>query len=121
MSMNSVKVNRVELLNTISKNRDTHRNTFLEAQKGFREEVIKALDKMLDNARKGIKYSQSVGLPEPQDMTKEYDCAIAMLKMSVDEVIEIDEHEFKQYVLDQWVWKQNWKSVTDVYNAKKSL
>lgn len=27
----------------------------------------------------------------------------------------------EQNVLDNWIWKQNWKSVTDVYNAKSSL
>lgn len=115
MSMQQIKVNRVQLLEKVRANRETHRETFLKAQIGFREQVIEYLDKMLKDAKKGIQYRLHVGLPEPQDMTKEYDCVVAMLEMSVDDTIEISQQEFSQYALDQWNWKASWATTTANY------
>ena len=32
-----------------------------------------------------------------------------MLEMSVDDVVEIHDNEFRQFVLDDWDWQRNWK------------
>jgi len=119
VSMKEIKVQRKTLLDAVRKNRETHRTTFLEAQAGFREQVVSQLDRMLKDARRGLKYSLYVGLPEPKDMTNEYDCVIAMLEMSVDEHIEITNQEFSQYVLDQWAWKAGWETSTANYTSNK--
>ena len=47
--MDSVVVNRDELLETVQKNAAKHRDLFEAAQKGYRREVIKALDEMLQD------------------------------------------------------------------------
>lgn len=117
MSMKEIKVKRTELLDAVRKNRETHRATFLKAQAGFRARVVEALDKMLADARAGIAYQVAVGLPEPRDMTKEYDCVIAMLEMSIDEFIDISQQEFSQYVLDQWTWKAGWETSNSLYTS----
>jgi hypothetical protein len=43
-------------------------------------------------------------MPEPVDHTSDYDRVIAMLNMSVDSEIELDEDQFECFVLDQWGW-----------------
>jgi hypothetical protein len=113
--MNEIRVDREHLLEIIRANRETHRSTFLKAQEGFRKLVIKKLDEMLENARNGVRFDTSVGLPTPQDMTKEYDMVISMLEMSVDEQIDISQGEFKMYVLDQWSWKGGWETSNSTY------
>ncbi len=117
MAMNEILVDRLELLSKIQKNRDTHRQTFLKAQDVFRKQVISALDKMLEDARNGVQYSLHVGLPEPQDMTQEYDTVIRMLEMSVDVAIKISQAEFKMYVMDQWNWKSGWELTNRTYGV----
>ena len=117
MSMKEVKVKRTELLAVIQKNREDHRAGFLKAQEGFRKRVIEELDTMLKEAREGQNYRLYVGLPQPEDKTKDYDRVIEMLRMSVDEIIEITQEEFAHFVLDQWQWKQNWSTTNSMYGA----
>lgn len=106
--MNAINVKRAELIEKLTGNRDLHRKIFLEAQEGYRIQCIAELDKMLQEAREGKRIRRAVSLIEPTDQTKEYDSAIAMLEMSVDETISLEEHDFRCYVLDQWSWKQKW-------------
>ena len=73
---------------------------------------------MLEEARAGKRIRRAVQLIEPTDQTKEYDAAIAMLQMSVDDVINLEEHDFRNYVLDQWNWKQAWTASNIGYSAK---
>jgi len=104
--MYNVTVFRTELLKKIKHNRGAHHDLFLKAQVGYRKEVIEELDKMLEDARNGKNIRRTISLPEPIDHTKDYDMIIAMLEMSVDEKIMIDNNQFNQYVLDDWAWKQ---------------
>ncbi len=103
--MNAIKVSKTTLLATLRTNRDKHRQIFLEAQQGYREAVIAELDNMLAEAKAGKKIRRSVTLTEPMDQTKDYDRAIQMLEMSVDETITLEEEDFREYVQDEWRWK----------------
>jgi hypothetical protein len=113
--MDTVKVNRDELLKAVQSNREQHRNTFEKACVGYRKEVIARLDAMLTDAKAGKRIVQSVGLIEPMDQTKDYDRAIRMLQMSVDETIELSQTEFAQYVMDDWRWKDQFTNSTMNY------
>lgn len=103
--MERVTVNRRELLTKLEQNRKVHRAVFLAAQKGYRKAVVKELDTMLKDARAGKPIRRSITLPIPQDHTEDYDAAIEMLKMSIDDTISIDAAHFAMYVRDQWGWK----------------
>src|SRR5437763_5994184 len=103
--MNSVKVKRSELLTKVKENAEKHRELFLQAQEGYREIVIAQLDQILKDAREGRNIKRGISIPEPQDHTQAYEAIIAMLEMSVEDVIELDYSSFQQYVLDNWVWK----------------
>jgi hypothetical protein len=108
--MRQIKVNKAKLLGIIRKNRDDHREVFLEAQKTFRTAVIEALDAQLKAARsqQPVNLQQLVTLQAPQDHTADYDRSIQMLEMSVDKQIVISEQEFQNYVQDIWEWSRNW-------------
>lgn len=117
MSMKDVRVRTVDLREAIQKNREIHRSTFLKAQEGFRKRVVEELDRRLADARAGIKYDIYIGLPQPEDKTKEYDCVIRMLTMTVEQEILISHQEFSQYVLDDWAWKAGWSTTNSTYGA----
>lgn len=102
--MNNVKVKRVELLSKLQANRDSHRDLFLKAQDGYRKVVIDELDKSLQDARNGKGLRVYISIQAPQDHTSDYDNVIAMLEMSVDDVIELDAGSFQSYVMDKWQW-----------------
>jgi hypothetical protein len=118
--MKDVKVNREQLEQKVQENRNAHRAVFEDAQKNYRDLVIEELDKMLADARSGRKIIRAVLLPEPEDHTEDYDRVLAMLDMSVDEVIELEEEDFKCYVLDQWGWQRSFASNTMRYSSGNS-
>jgi hypothetical protein len=103
--MKTVKIAKAELIKVLKINRDAHHSIFLEALDGYRKEVIKQLEKSLDDAKAGKKVRQTLELVEPMNQTKDYDRAIRMLEMSIESVVDITEHEFQCYVQDDWSWK----------------
>jgi hypothetical protein len=54
---------------------------------------------------------------EPVDQTREYNKVIRMLEMSTEDVIELQEHEFSQYVLDDWGWKGQFLASNSAYSS----
>jgi hypothetical protein len=113
--MSGVTVKRMELLQVLMANREAHREVFLEAQEGYREEAIKEIDRMLEDARKTKIVRRSITLIEPQDHTKDYDRAIRMLEMCVQENVFISESEFAMFVQDDWDWKKQFVGSTSNY------
>lgn len=116
--MENVRVQKDALLDKIETNRAAHRATFEDALNGYRKEVIEQLEKMLAEARSGKRVRRAIDLIEPMDQTKDYDRVIAMLKMSTDEVIHLDERTFACYVLDDWQWKHQFTASTANYVNK---
>jgi hypothetical protein len=116
--MDDVKVKRVDLLEIIKANRDKHRDLFLKAQVGYRELAIEWFEQRLKDARDGRAISRNITMPEPVDHTDDYDTAIAMLEMSVDDEVMIDQVAFAQYVMDKWTWKAHADFTNTAYAAK---
>lgn len=115
--MKTVKVNKSDLLTALTKNRADHRAVFLDALKSYRTRVIEELDKALEDARAGRRFLTNLMLQQPMDMTKEYDRAISMLNMSIEDVIELSDGEFRQFVLDDWSWRNQFIAANSVYTA----
>lgn len=113
--MELVKVQKAELRAVVQVNRDGHRNEFLKALEGFKARAIDELERRIVDVEKGRKFSQHLGLPEPEDHTKDYDRVLKMLAMSVDDVIELDESDFQMYVMDDWAWKQQFTTTNSMY------
>lgn len=117
--MEIVKIKKSVLLETLKENRQAHRTIFEEAQIGYRAEAIRLLDKALQDAKAGRKINTYVRLDAPIDQTKDYDRAIKMIEMSVDENIEISETDFACYILDDWNWKHSFMTTNAFYIGKK--
>lgn len=105
LGMQVVRVRREEVLERMRTNRTNHRAIFEDALIGYRKRVIEELDKMIEMARRGDRIRQNVGLLEPQDHTSDYDLVIDMLEMETEDIIELTQQEFAQYVRDDWAWK----------------
>ena len=107
--MHDVKVNRTELLDIVRKNKEKHIAEFNEAVSDYLEVVIKIADENLDLAttRELDLIAKIKPMPAPPtSYESSYARSIRMLELSVDEIVELDEHTFNQLVLDEWQWKQ---------------
>ncbi len=115
--METVKVKKADLLEKLRGNRRQHRKIFEEATTAFRKEVISHLDAHLADARAGRRIQLSVDLIQPMDQTEEYDDAIAMCEMSVEDEMHLTQDAFRNYVLDKWHWRRDFLHSNRAYSA----
>lgn len=113
--MRNVNVKITDLLEILRKNRAEHRAIFEKALEGFRKEVIRQLERSLEDAKAGRRYRLRIDLIQPMDQTKEYDRAIGMLEMATDETIDLSEIDYACYVQDEWSWKNQFTASNSRY------
>lgn len=118
--MKTVKVKKAELLEILQKNRAEHRAIFEEALRGYRTQMVDYLDQAIKQIKAGQRISHHISLVQPVDQTKEYDRAIKMCEMSVDDVIELDQRAFASFVMDDWDWMDQFLHSNASYSTAAS-
>lgn len=113
--MKTIKMSKTDLLDKIKENRDKHEALYLEAIEGYKDSLVKTLKKMLANAKANKEVEHFLTLEKPVNNLKDYDRAIAMLEVTIDTVIELDQNEFSNLFLDQWVWKDAFMATNSTY------
>lgn len=116
----TIRARRDEILTALKKNREEHKEVVAEAREGYVKKARAALEEMLGKVREGKIVHLHFNLPIPEDHTRVYDTAIAMLESHQDEIIELDSSTYHQLVRDQWDWKMSWASTNAIYSAKAS-
>jgi len=115
--MNTITVNKANLIETLILNRDEHRAIFEKATTAYRAKVIEALDRALADAKAGGDLRTYINLPVPEDHTDEFDTAIAMLEWDTADTVELTRGEFQQYVENQWGWRASFAANTMSYSS----
>jgi hypothetical protein len=118
--MNSIKMQRKELLKIVIDNKQKHIAEFKESVEDYKIGVVKLAKVNLKLANSGEldKIVQIKAVPQqPRSYENEYSRAIRMLELSVDDTIEVEEHIFNQLVLDEWQWKQQFAAMSNVYKS----
>lgn len=114
-----IAVDRTTLIEKLRENRETHRSIFEEALTGYQEKALEELESKIEairsNGRKPI--SLFIHLPAPEDHTDDYDRVIGLLEWGVDDVVNLDDKEYANYVNDDWNWKQNWLISNSAYSV----
>jgi hypothetical protein len=118
--MRLVKVNKTSLLVELRKNRELHEKDVRLAEEGYEILVVKKLEQKIKAVKEG-KMFRVIQFDVPEDHLKDYDRAIRMMEMEVEDVIELTEQDFNQYVMDEWNWKDNWSTSNSAYFASASL
>lgn len=125
--MNKVTVSRDALLEKLRENRQRHAEIYADALDGYRDQVRDRLRGLLadfgdddsfralvDNNR--LYLDEVLDLPVPEDHTDDYDLAIQMLEMSIDDDVTLTSIEFRKFVNDEWEWKHRWEANTAAYS-----
>ena len=117
--MHSVKMNRLELLQIVKDNAIKHVADYDEAVVDYKAAVIKVAKANLKIANTGeLSKFNFVKMPSaPVNYADNYSRAIRMLELSVDNVIELEDHIFNQLVLDEWSWKQGFVAQSALYKS----
>lgn len=117
--MKTVKINKDKLLKEVQENRLKHINEYNEALMGWREICVKELEKNLNLARSGEKFETVIRAQQPHNYANEYDKVISMLEWTNDVVVELEQHEFDQFVNDNWQWQGGFKALNSTYMSSK--
>lgn len=122
--MNSIKMNRLELLNIVRNNKTTHMAEFIEAVADYKVLVSQI-------AHGNVKIAKTADLEQfkkmkatpaaPISYEDAYTRAIRMLELSVEDIIEVEEDIFNQLVLDEWSWKRSFTVANTMYKVGASF
>jgi hypothetical protein len=118
--IDTVRVNKDDLLERIKTNRDQHRTIFEEALEGWKKKVTEVLEERYQSALQGKDFNILIHLPRPEDHTDQYDTVIELLGMSLDEELELTQHDFACYALDKWQWQQQFLTTSAHYGSRSA-
>lgn len=114
--MQTVRVSTLDLTNELLKNKDAHVKAFNAALRGWRKETARQLRENAKRIESGeILYPANGVGTAPESHEDDYDRAVKMCQMSVDDQVELTQQEFTQYVLDQWNWSAGFTTQTAMY------
>ena len=119
-AMRTVKINKTELLEIVVTNKVKHITEFNEAVEDYKKAAIKVAEEHVELAKTGDleKIARIKAMPQkPASYEKEYDRAIRMLELSVEDVIELESDVFNQLVLDEWSWKNMFVTSNSLYKT----
>lgn len=119
-AMRSVKINKTELLKIVVENQAKHVKEFDEAVEDYKKAAVKVAEEHVELAKSGDleKIARIKAMPQkPSSYKKEYDRAIRMLELSVEDIIELESDVFNQLVLDEWAWKNMFVASNSLYKT----
>lgn len=108
--MDLVKVRKSELLAKLRENLEKHNAILKKAKAQYWVALESRLSKMIERVKQHREVDLYVDITEPQDHSEDYDLAIAMLDMSVDDVIGLTPQEFSKYIMNKWAWRSEFVS-----------
>lgn len=113
------KVKKQELIEKIKAALEEHREQYKKALEGWMRQMQGACEMVIGRVQSGkIKAfpSEFHNLMQiPSLHTSDYEAALKMLEMSVDDVIELEPEDFDQLVLGNWNWKEQWATTNSRY------
>lgn len=112
--MKEVRIHALELRKILLDNRETHRKDWDAAMADWQKVASVALSKAMEEVHNGT-WKGWVKLDQPHSHLADYDRAVRMLDLSVDDIVTLTEEEFSQLVLDEWVWSATFKALARSY------
>lgn len=108
-----------DLLKVLNENREKHAKNYNTAIKVFRAQRIKWFENNLKAANEGGRVETALPLPRPTNYAKEYERAIKLFEMSTQKEIVLTEQLFRQYVMDEWHWQNQFEHSTMCYTMDR--
>ena len=106
----TINIEKQKLIATLTENLGIHKELYTSALLAWKQNYEKELGRHLKEVKKG-EFADVLRLPsKPRSYAKEYDTALKQLEFSSDDVIPLDERNFKQYVLDEWSFDSHFYS-----------
>ena len=96
----TIKVQKGKLIDKIKENKENHIKEFEKAKVAYKEEALKQLAEQTKKVEEGA-LDAKLNLTTPVDNSINYDKIIEMFEWEVDDVVELEQSEFLEYVQDE--------------------
>lgn len=116
--MNTVKVNVKELLAKLKENKKLHVEKYEESVKDYYEAVRVALRKEAKKEQPSVASVYSEFNKIPKNHASDYEKVITMLEWTEDDIVELDQGDFINYVMDNWSWSNEFITTNSFYASK---
>jgi len=95
----TINVKKDELIAKIKENKENHIKEFEKAKDAYREEALRQLRTQLERVEEGA-LDAKLDLVTPVDNSANYDKIVEMFEWEVEEIVELEQDEFQEYVQD---------------------
>lgn len=118
----TIQVPKDQLLEALRANKEEHMRIWEEAREGFYASLIEKLRTSLENTeQRALPRGQvRINETEPRNYGRVYDEAISMLEIAQNNVIELTQGAYRQYVMDRWDWQEHFLASNSYYTQSAS-
>jgi len=95
-----INVKTKEIIKALKKNQELHIEDYKKAKELYKEEGLKQIARIGEQLKEG-KTNLKLSLIEPVNKEEWYADKIKMFEMEVNDVVELEQHEFESLILDK--------------------
>lgn len=110
-----VTVATQDLLEILRANRAEHVAQFEQANRRYRTSMRVWFVAQAKSIEDGHDFERRFEGPVPRSWVDQYDQAIGMVQLHTGDVIELDAEGYRNYVKDDWNWKQDFQLTNRSY------
>jgi len=115
-----INVNKADLIEKIKINKENHVVEYDKAVVAYKMEALEQLENLTKKVNEGA-LDIELSLITPINNAKNYDSIIEMFEWEVNDVVELDQDEFKEYVQDETHFAITGKMSNMAYSGKFGL
>ena len=113
----TIKIKKQELIDKIKENKKNHIELYEKAVIAYKEEALEQLGDLTTKVKNG-KIDIKLDLVTPIDSSDDYDAILEIFEWEVEELVELGQDEFRQYVQDETDFAQQ-AQFSNTYYASK--
>ena len=117
MSSRTINVKKVDLIARIKENKENHIVEYNKAVIAYKEEALKQLADLTKQVGEG-KLGVKLELVTPVNNAENYDKIVEMFEWEVEEVVQLKQDEFNEYVQDETDFAVSAKFSNTFYSMK---
>lgn len=100
MGNRTIRVKKADLMNKIKENKERHIQEYKKAVDAYKKEALSQLEKLKVDAEDG-KLNLRLDLVVPVDSSENYDKILEMFEWEVEDIVELSQSEFREYIQDE--------------------
>jgi hypothetical protein len=113
----TISVNKAKLIEQIKLNKENHIKEYEKAVVAYKEEALFQLANQVKSVEEGS-LEAKLNLVTPINNAVNYDKIIEMFEWEVNEVVELEQQEFNEYVQDETEFAMNARFSNAMYSKR---